>query len=69
MAKQVSLDLERPILARLGNHQYLEISYLVKLHHPNTPIILPMYTFAHFFYALVQYGAVLQDAKVCTNLC
>ena len=58
----------QPGLARLGNHQYPEISYPVKLHHPNTSIMLSVYTFAHFFYVLVQYGAVLQDAKVHTNL-
>jgi hypothetical protein len=54
----------QPGLPRLGNHQYSEIKYPIKFHHPNIPIALSIYTFAHFLYVLVQYSAVLRDSKV-----
>ena len=54
----------QPGLPRLGNHQYPEISYPIKLFYPNISIALSIYTFIHFLYVLVQYSAVLGDSKV-----
>ena len=54
----------RPGLPRLGNHEYPSVKYPIEFYHPNIPMVLSIYTFAHFLYVFVQYTIVLKDTKV-----